>query len=172
MPALDTPSAIVFDASGDLLIADTGNNEIRMVSPQGIITKVAGTGNAAFDGDTGTVATAAFSGPTGVAVDHFGNIYVSDTGNQCVREISTAGITSVIAGTCGSRGSFGDGRQATTAELNSPGTILFDTAGNLYIADIGNDRVRRVTSNGVIANYAGSGTRGAGGTAVMRLPRI
>jgi sugar lactone lactonase YvrE len=161
--SLDSPSAIAFDASGDLLIADTGNNEIRMVSPQGIITKVAGTGNPAFDGDNGTVATAAFSGPSGVAVDHLGNIYVGDSGNQCVREISTAGITSVIAGTCGTKGSFGDGRQATTAELNNPGIILFDTAGNLYIADLGNDRVRRVTSNGVIANYAGSGTRGAGG---------
>jgi len=161
--SLDGPSAIVFDPSGNLLIADTGNNEIRMVSPQGVITKVAGTGNAAFDGDTGTVATAAFSAPDGIALDPFGNIYVSDSGNQCVREISTAGITSVIAGTCGTKGSFGDGRQATTAELNSPGIILFDTAGNLYIADLGNDRVRRVTSNGVIANYAGSGTIGAGG---------
>jgi len=161
--SLNTPSAIAFDSSGDLLIADTGNNEIRMVSPKGIITKVAGTGNAAFDGDNGTVATAAFSGPTGVAVDHLGNIYVSDSGNECVRELSTAGITSVIAGTCGSRGAFGDGRQANTAEVNNPGTLLFDTAGNLYIADVGNDRVRRVTSNGVIANYAGSGTVGFSG---------
>jgi uncharacterized repeat protein (TIGR02543 family) len=161
--SLDTPSAMVFDASGDLLIADTGNNEIRMVSPNGIITKVAGTGNAAFDGNTGTVATAAFSGPTGIAIDAFGNIYVADTGNQVVRQLSTAGLTSVIAGTAGKKGSFGDGRQATTCELNNPGALLFDTAGNLYIADIGNDRVRRITSNGVIANYAGSGTVGAGG---------
>jgi trimeric autotransporter adhesin len=161
--SLNTPSAITFDASGDLLIADTGNDNIRMVSPAGIITKVAGTGNPAFDGVNGTVATAAFSVPTGVAVDRFGNIYVADTGNQLVRMLSTTGITSVIAGTPSKKGSFGDGRQATTAELNNPGAILFDSAGNLYIADTGNDRVRRITSNGVIANYAGSGTVGAGG---------
>jgi trimeric autotransporter adhesin len=161
--SLDGPSGIAFDLNGNLLIADTGNDNIRMVSPAGIITKVAGTGNPAFDGPNGTAATAAFSLPTGVAVDHLGNIYISDTGNQLVRMISTAGITSVIAGTPSKRGSFGDGRQANTAELNNPGAILFDTAGNLYIADVGNDRVRRVTSNGVISNYAGSGTIGAGG---------
>jgi sugar lactone lactonase YvrE len=160
--SLNTPSAITFDQHGNLLIADTGNNEIRMVSPAGIITKVAGTGNAAYDGNTGIVATAAFSGPTGVAVDNLGNIYVSDAGNQRVRVLGTNGLTSVFAGT-GVKGSFGDGRQATTAELNNPGALLFDSAGNLYIADIGNDRVRRITSDGVIANYAGSGTIGASG---------
>ena len=161
--SLNTPTAIVFDAKGDLLIADTGNNEIRMVSPNGIMSKVAGTGNAAFDGYNGTAATAAFSGPTGVAVDQSGNIYVSDTGNQLVRMISTAGITSVIAGFASQKGAFGDGRQAATAEVNNPGSLVFDTAGNLYIADIGNDRVRRIAPNGVISNYAGSGTVGAGG---------
>src|SRR6202034_2987406 len=98
----------------------------------------------------------------GVAVDHLGNIYVADTGNQRARLLATNGVTSVVAGN-GSKGSFGDGRQATTAEVNNPGTLLFDTAGNLYIADLGNDRVRRIASNGVISNYAGSGTVGAGG---------
>jgi len=160
--SLNTPTAIVFDAKGDLLIADTGNNEIRMVSPQGIITKVAGTGNAAFDVDNGTVATAAFSGPTGLAVDKLGNIYVADTGNQRVRLLGTNGLTSVLAGD-GTAGSFGDGRQATTAEVSSPGTLVFDTAGNLYIADIGNDRVRQINTAGVMSNYAGSGTVAAGG---------
>jgi uncharacterized repeat protein (TIGR02543 family) len=160
--SLNTPSAICFDGSGNLLIADTGNDNIRKVSPQGIITKVAGTGNPAFDGPNGTLATAAFSSPTGIAVDPLGNIYVADSGNQRVRLLATNGVTSVIAGN-GTKGSFGDGRQATTAELNNPGALLFDSAGNLYIADIGNDRVRRITSNGVIANYAGSGTVGAGG---------
>lgn len=160
--SLNTPSAIAFDSAGDLLIADTGNNEIRMVSPKGIMTKVAGTGNAAYDGDNGTVATAAFSAPAGIAADHLGNIYVSDTGNQRIRLISPSGITSVFAGN-GVRGSFGDGRQASTAEVNNPGTLLFDTAGNLYIADLSNDRVRRIAPNGVISNFAGSGTVGAGG---------
>ncbi len=160
--SLNTPSAIAFDPAGDLIIADTVNNEIRKVTPQGIITKVAGTGNAAYDGDNGTVATAAFSAPAGVAVDHLGNIYVADTGNQRIRLLATTGVTSVIAGN-GQRGSFGDGRQATTAEVNNPGTLVFDSAGNLYIADIGNDRVRRISPAGVISNYAGSGTVGAGG---------
>jgi sugar lactone lactonase YvrE len=160
--SLYSPSAIAFDSHGDLLIADTGNHEIRMVSPAGIITKVAGTGNAAFDGPTGTVATAAFSSPSGIAVDQFGNILVSDTGNQRVRMLGINGLTSVIAGT-GTKGAFGDGRQATTAQLNNPGPLLFDSAYNLYIADIGNDRVRRINSAGVISNYAGSGTVGAGG---------
>jgi sugar lactone lactonase YvrE len=161
--SLNSPSAIVFNASGDLLIVDTGNNEIRMVSPSGIMSKVAGTGNAAFDGVNGTAATAAFNAPSGIALDHLGNIYVADTGNQLVREISTAGITSVIAGTPSQAGSFGDGRQANTAELKNPGSLAFDTAGNLYVADIGNDRVRRIATNGVISNYAGSGTGGDSG---------
>ena len=161
--SLNTPTAIAFDGQGNLVIADTGNNEIRKVSPKGIMSKVAGTGNAAFDGNNGTVATATFNAPSGVAIDHLGNIYVADTNNQCIRIISPAGITSVFSGTPGSPGSFGDGRQANTAELNSPGSLLFDSAGNLYIADIGNHRVRRVTSDNVIANYAGSGRAGAGG---------
>jgi sugar lactone lactonase YvrE len=160
--SLDTPSALAFDPSGNLIIADTGNNEIRAVSPAGIITKIAGTGNAAYDQDNGTVATASFSAPTGVAVDKSGNIYVSDTGNQRVRLLATTGITSVIAGN-GTKGSFGDGRQASTAEVNNPGALVFDSAGNLYIADIGNDRVRVINSAGVISNYAGSGKVGAGG---------
>ena len=160
--SLNTPSALAFDPGGNLVIADTGNHEIRRVSPQGIITKVAGTGNPAYDGDNGTVATAAFSSPSGVAVDHLGTIYVADTGNQRIRLISPSGITSVFAGN-GVKGAFGDGRQAATAEVNNPGTLLFDTAGYLYIADIGNDRVRRISPTGVITNFAGSGTVGAGG---------
>ena len=160
--SLKTPSAIVFDANGNLLIADTGNNEIRMVSPAGVITRVAGNGNASYDGDNGTALTAGFSGPTGVAVDKSGNILVADTGNQRIRMIAPDGTTSVIAGT-GTKGSFGDGRLATIASLSNPGSLAIDSAGNLYIADIGNDRVRRITSDGKIANYAGTGTLAAGG---------
>jgi uncharacterized repeat protein (TIGR02543 family) len=160
--SLNTPTAIVFDAQGDLVIADTGNNQIREVSPTGIISKVAGTGNAAYDTDNGTAATAAFSGPTGLTIDRSGNIYVADTGNQRIRMISTAGITSLISGN-GTPGSFGDGRQASTAEVHNPGSMVIDTSGNLYFADTGNDRVRRIATNGVISNYAGSGTVGAGG---------
>lgn len=159
--SLNTPTAISFDHSGNLLIADTGNNEIRKVSPAGIITRVAGSGNAAYNED-GLVADVVFSGPTGVVADSLGNIYVSDAGNQRVRLLGVNGVSSIFAGN-GSRGAFGDGRQAATAEVNNPGTLALDSAGNLYIADLGNDRVRRVTSNGVIANYAGSGTVGAGG---------
>jgi uncharacterized repeat protein (TIGR02543 family) len=159
----NAPSAMTFDSHGNLLIVDTGNNMIRMVSPSGTITKVAGTGNAAFDGDNGTVATIAFFAPAGIAVDKSGNIYVADSGNHCVRLITTAGVTSLFAGTCTSKGSFGDGRQADTATLNNPQSLAFDTAGNLYIADIGNDRVRVVAPSGVITNYAGTGTAGAGG---------
>lgn len=160
--SLNTPSAMAFDANGNLLIADTKNHEIRMVSPLGIISKVAGVGSAAYDGDNGRVQTVAFSSPSGIGVDHAGNIYVADTGNQRVRMIATDGTTSVIAGT-GTKGSFGDGRQASIATLNNPGGLAFDSAGNLYIADIGNDRVRRITSDGKIANFAGTGKAGADG---------
>lgn len=160
--SLDTPTAIAFDNSGNLLICDTGNSNIRSVTPGGIITKVAGIGAPAFDADNGTVATAAFSAPTGVAVDPLGNIYVSDTGNQRIRMIAPSGVTSVFMGT-GLPGSFGDGRQADTAELRNPGNIFFDSAGNFYVADIGNDRVRTVSPTGLVSNFAGSGTAGAGG---------
>ena len=161
--SLNTPTALAFDPSGNLVIADTGNHEIRKVSPQGIITKIAGTGNPAYDGDNGTVATAAFSSPSGVAVDHLGNIYVADTGNQRNRLISPSGITSVFARATRSQRILWRWPPAATAEVNSPGTLLFDTAGYLYIADIGNDRVRRISPAGVITNFAGSGTVGAGG---------
>ena len=159
---LSAPTAIIFDLSGNALIADTGNAEIRMVTTDGIIHRFAGTGAVGYDGDTGTALNAQFSSPSGLAVDSLGNVYVSDTGNQRIRMIATDGTTSVITGK-GQAAYYGDGRPAIQAYVNNPTGLAFDADGNLYIADIGNDRVRRITTDGKIASYAGTGNHGAEG---------
>ena len=159
---LNAPSAIVFDAHGNLLIADTGNHEIRMVSPDGTISLVAGIAKSGFGGDGDVAIGAVFNSPAGLAVDQAGDIYISDTGNQRVRIITPDGNINTFAGR-GTAGYYGDGRDATSAELSNPTGLALDSAGNLYIADIGNVRVRCVTTDGKMSSYAGTGTRGSEG---------
>jgi sugar lactone lactonase YvrE len=157
---LSWPKDVAFDGSGNLYIADTGNNRIRMVSTAGIISTVAGTGDFGYGGDAGAAASATFAFPTGVAVDATGTIFVADTNNFRVRQISPSGIVTTIAGN-GTRGSSGDGGPATGAQLNYPTGIKLDTVGNLYIGDGG--AVRRVSPSGIITTVAGTGVAGYSG---------
>ncbi len=150
-----------FDAAGNLYIADPANNRIRKVSAgTGIITTVAGTGVSGAAGDGGPATAATLSFPTGVQLDAAGNIYIADSNNHRIRKI-TAGVITTIAGasTTNNAGGFtGDGGTAVQAQLHTPSGIAFDTSGNLYIADTGNHRVRKVDSAGVITTVAGSDT--------------
>ncbi len=152
---LNGPFGICIDAAGNLYIADEGNSRIRRVNAAGIITTIAGTGIAGFSGDGGQATQAAVNFPQAVTVDASGNLYIADTRNLRVRRVTPAGVISTIAGT-GMRGFTGDGGQATLAQMRAPHGLAIDPAGNLLIADYGNNEVRRVDGRGVMTRIAGS----------------
>ncbi len=162
---LSGPEGLAIDASGDLLIADTGNNRIRMVSASSqLITTVAGDGNAGFFGDGGPAISAQFDQPWGIGIATNGNIYVADFGNNRIRLIdrSTGNVTTVAGNGNGSY--TGDGGPAMSATLNSPAGVATDPAGSLYIADSENNAIRKVNGvTGEIATIAGNGTALFGG---------
>ena len=147
------------DSSGNLYIADTGNNRIRKIS-NGVIATVAGNGTQGFSGDNGPASSAQLYLPSRIAVDSAGNLYIADSENNRIRKVSN-GVIITVAGS-GTRGFSGDNGPATSAQLNAPTGVAVDSAGNLYIADSGNNRIRKI-SNGVITTVAGNGTQGFSG---------
>jgi uncharacterized protein (TIGR03437 family) len=153
------PEGIAMDSADDFYIADAFNNRIREVS-NGVITAVAGDSGFGYFGDNGPAPYAALSGPQGVAVDSAGDLYIADTGNNCIRKVSN-GVITTVAGN-GTYGFSGDNGPATSAQVNQPWGVAVDSAGNLYVSDTGNNRIRKV-SNGVITTVAGNGTRGFSG---------
>ena len=163
---LSNPSGVAVDAAGNLYIADSGNHRIRKVAANGIITTVAGNGSYGYSGDGGRATSAQLAAPWGVAVDAAGNLYIADTNNGVIRKVAASGIITTVAGN-GSHGYSGDGGPATSAQLNSPSGVAVDAAGNLYIADYGNYRIRKVATNGIITTVAGNyyGYSGDGGPA-------
>jgi uncharacterized protein (TIGR03437 family) len=140
---LNQPRACAVDWRGNLFIADTENNRIRKVDVSGVIATLAGSGEKGGFGDEGPAAAAALSGPYGVAADGDGNVYIADTGNHRIREVTTDGVIHTIAGQYGA-GWSGDGDLAVKALLNAPSGLALDGAGILYFADAGNGRVRRL----------------------------
>jgi trimeric autotransporter adhesin len=162
---LSSPRGVAIDASGNIYIADAGNNRIRMVTKStGIISTVAGTGSSGYSGDGGLARLALLNSPRGVAIDASGNIYIADTDNRCIRMVTkSTGIISTVAGT-GSSSYSGDGGLATSAKLYYPYGVAIDASGNIYIADAGNNRIRMVTkSTGIISTVAGTGSSGYSG---------
>src|SRR6266850_2093795 len=158
--SLSGPAGVALDASGNLYIADYFNARIRKVAAAtGIITTVAGNGTATFAGDGGAATSASLSYPYGVALDASGNLYIPDSGNQRIRKITaTTGIITTVAGN-GINTFAGDGGAATSASLSSPTGVALDASGNLYIADYGNQRIRKVAAaSGVITTVAGNGS--------------
>lgn len=159
---LDAPQALALDSAGNLYIADARNNRVRRVDTAGVITTVAGTGEAGFSGDGGPPRRAQLNQPTGLAIGFNDRLYIADSGNDRVRLITTDGVLVTVAGT-GDDGYAGDGGPATQALLRSPRGLAFDTEGNLYIVDAFNDRIRRVDVTGRIATVAGTGEEGYAG---------
>ena len=165
-PAIEVPlrfpTGAAADGAGNLYIADQQNHRIRKVDLLGVITTIAGTGERGFAGDDDPAAQAQLNNPAGVVVDSAGNLYIADRENQRIRRVDSMGTITTIAGT-GVRGFSGDGGPATEAQISSPNDVTVDGAGNLYIADTQNHRMRKVDSGGTITTLAGTGVRGFGG---------
>ena len=161
---LSYPNGVAIDAAGNLYIADRSNNRIRKVNTSGIISTFAGNGAAGYSGDGSSATVAELNNPYGVATDAAGNVYIADYFNNCIRKVNTSGIISTIAGNgIGNGSNIGDGGTATAAELYYPTGVTTDAAGNVYIADVANQRIRKVNTSGVISTIAGNGTAGYSG---------
>ncbi len=162
---LDGPDGLVADDYGNIYFADQDNNVIRKVTAStGIISTITGTGRAGYSGDGGAATSATLYTPSTVAIDASGNIYIADEENNVIRKvIANTGIISTIAGT-GITGYSGDGAAATLATLYTPTGVAVDGFGNVYIADYGNNKIRKVNaSTGIISTIAGTGMAGYSG---------
>lgn len=156
-------TTLALDGANNVYICDQLNHCVRKVTPGGIITTVAGTGVLGSGGDGGPATNARLFGAWGVAADNAGNIYITDQWNYTVRKVNTAGIITTIAGTTGVDGYSGDGGAATSARFRKPLGIAVDEAGNIYVSDVDNRRIRKIDIFGTITNYAGNGTPGFSG---------
>lgn len=160
---LDHPNQIIYDAMGNLFIADDYNNVVRKISASGIISTVAGTGISGFSGDGGLAINAELNRATGVTVDAVGNIYICDADNYRIRKVDTAGIIHTIAGN-GIDGHSGDGGLATAASIGFISGILVDGLGNIYLASQTDAYgVRKIDTAGIISSIVGNGNVGFSG---------
>lgn len=160
---MNNPQDVTVAADGTFYVADRSNSRIRKVDTNGIMTTVAGTGDYVFNGDGGPATQANISSPYGVAIGPDGNLYFADTGNNRIRKVDAQGIiTTVAGGGSASFPDFGDGGPASQCVLSQPLRLAFGPDGSLYVIDWGHYRVRRITPDGIIRNFAGAG--GNGGT--------
>jgi hypothetical protein len=161
---MNAPTGVASDMFGNIYIADYGNSAIRKVDKAGIITTFAGssTGVAGYSGDGGPATLAKLNYPTCVSFDASGNLYISDVSNHVVRKVDLSGIISTVAGN-GSASFSGDGGPATAAGIIYPDLVAFDAAGNMYIPDYNDHRIRKVSTSGVITTIAGNGSAGYSG---------
>lgn len=159
--ALNYPEAVAFDSHGNYYVADEGANVVRFVNTSGVISTAVGTGAAAYSGDGGPANRATLNGPVGVQVNAAGDLYISDQLNNVIREVIN-GTISTVAGN-GVFGFGGDGGPALDAEFAYPASIGIDAAGNLYIPDVNNSRIRVLLTNGTITTVAGNGSESYGG---------
>ena len=152
---LNFPAGLAVDTANNVYIADFFSQRIRRVDTAGTIHTIAGTGEPSYGGDGGRAVEARLSFPSGVAADHAGNVYITDTGNHRIRRVDASGTITTIAGT-GEPGYGGDGGQAVEAQLVNPKGVAVDGSGNLYFANYFNFHIRRVDATGTISSVAGS----------------
>ncbi|HEY8934609.1 MAG TPA: IPT/TIG domain-containing protein, partial [Cyclobacteriaceae bacterium] len=150
------PKGVASDGSGNIYVADAGRNLIIKVTPDGVTSTLAGSGSADYADGTGTAAS--FNGPFGVVVDAIGNVFVADTYNHRIRKITADGVVSTLAGNGDS--DFADGT-GTDARFSYPTGVAVDASGNVYVAEIGNYHIRKITADGVVSTLAGSGVSGS-----------
>jgi sugar lactone lactonase YvrE len=166
------PSGVAVDATGNVYVADYDNHRIRKITPAGVVSTLAGGGNGAgYKDSTGTEARFAF--PTGVAVDKLGNVFVADRDNQVIRKITATGEVTTLAGKVSNTGGYADGA-GTDALFNAPVGLAVDANNNVYVAEFGGHRIRKITQAGVVSTIAGNGTpgfvQGSGTTAQFNKP--
>ena len=159
---LNRPDGIATDGAGNVYITDLGNNCIRKVDASGTITTIVGNGTLGYSGDGGPATAAELYSPSDVILDGSGNIYISDCYNNVIRKVNPSGIITTFAGN-DTAGYSGDGGPASAAELSFPGGLDIDSIGNIFIADFGNNRIRKINTSGVITTVAGNGTAGFSG---------
>ena len=172
--SLNQPNSVAVDALGNLFIADSGNSVIRRVDTNGLITTVAGNGTTGYSGDGGAATNASFDDPTGVAVDALGNLLIADSHNSLIRQVDTTGLITTVAGNSRTNqygfvgGYSGDDGAATNASLYYPCRVVVSASGNLFIADLNNNRIRQVapTTDPAITIYNLT-TNNAGNYTVM-----
>jgi len=154
------PSSVAVDSSDNVYVADTGNNTIRKITSSGVVTTFAGTANPVGAYADGTGAAAQFNSPYGVAVDNSGNVYVSDQSDFTIRKITPGSVVTTLAGLSGGIGSA-DGT-GSVARFNSPAGLAVDSSGNVIVADLLNNTIRKVTPAGVVTTIAGvAGSHGS-----------
>jgi len=161
-------SAIAVDARGTVYVADPSNHMVMKFDPNGILTVVAGNGTPGSSGDGGPAVSASLSEPRGLAIDSAGNLFIADSASSVIRKVTPDGVITTIAGT-GKPGYSGDGAPAPSAQLNGPEGLALDSAGNVYNADAGNHRIRKIATDGIITTVAGDGRPAAG--ASLNTPR-
>jgi sugar lactone lactonase YvrE len=162
---LDTPMGVVVAVSGALYIADAHNHRVRLVSPNGIISTLAGSGANGSGGDGGAASQATLRRPVALALNPDGSLYVADAADHRIRRVDANGIISTVAGN-GEQGYSGDEGPATSARIDSPSSLVFDSAGHLLFADRRNRRVRRVDADGTMHTVAGNGLASGTGDGV------
>lgn len=163
---IGVPGGIYIDASGDIYFTSFSKHTLRKVSPTGVITTLCGNGTAGSTGDGGPATAGKMNGPVKMARDAAGNFYIAERAGNRIRKISASGIISTLAGT-GTAGYSGDGGQATLARLNEPTGVCVDASGNVYVADLLNHRIRKISPSGIITTIAGTGTGASTGDGGM-----
>jgi sugar lactone lactonase YvrE len=145
------PQSLVADAAGNIYVADLGNNMIRKISANGVVSTFAGSGDAGYANGTGNKAT--FNSPSGLALDAQGNIYVADRGNNLIRKITAAGVVTTVAGV--TTAGYADNTTAASAQFNRPSSVALDAQGNIYVADLLNNAIRKISTAGAVSTYIG-----------------
>src|SRR6058998_257171 len=161
---LNYAHGVAVDGAGNVFVADTYNNRIRKITPDGIISTVVGSGAWGSGGDGGPAQAAQLGAPRGLTIDRAGNLFIADVENNRIRMVTPDGVINTVAGN-GTAGFSGDGGPATSAQLNYPVAVSVDGAGNLFIADRHNNRIRMVNAAGIIITLTGGGGAGFRGDA-------